>query len=327
MLRHFRDRAWHSTTWRQFAVQAASAARRLRAAGVSAVGPGADRLREPAGISHPRNRADGHPRRASAHLHHQHHGGPRAYPARLRGQRCGGVQRRFGAARGRRRQARPAHHNGAVRGDRGDDAAVERVSWPTRRGDLEDIAAETAEIPGRTGLPDLHVGHRRRAARRDAVASRHPVELPGRVHSRAAAAAGAGNLSLLPAALAQLRAHGRAVLLPQHWHRGGVFPRRRASRGGHAGRAADHPDHGATHSRRDPWPHRKPGGAGEGVEALVVRPCRRGRPAPRHGPTVGPSGPTARPIAGTAGARGRSEHVSAAGCGQPCPAGRGWSRR
>ena len=36
MLRSFRDGEWHGITWGQFALMAASAARRLRAAGVSA---------------------------------------------------------------------------------------------------------------------------------------------------------------------------------------------------------------------------------------------------------------------------------------------------
>ena len=126
----------------------------------------------------------------------------------------------------------------------------------------DDIALEAAAIPAeRAGLPDLHLRHRRRAKGVMLPHRCDPVELPRRVRAAAAAAAEGRDLSVLPAAVAQLRAHGRPVLPAQHRHRNRLLPRRRASGGRHADGAADHPDRGAARAGGDPHPRADPGGA------------------------------------------------------------------
>ena len=105
----------------------------------------------------------------------------------------------------------PGRGGGGLRGRR-------RV-MPWAGADRRSVAAGRYRARGRgdpaggAGLPDLHLRHRRRAARGDAAAPLHPVQLPRRGGADPSAASGAGGrVSVLPADRAQLRTHGRHVL-------------------------------------------------------------------------------------------------------------------
>ena len=206
MLRSFRDGAWRSIAWGEFGRMAASCARHLRAAGVAAGDRVVIVVGEPAGISDRRDRADGAARRSRCRP-------TRPTPCLITRISCGIPER------GRRscpplpspaRCARPAagRRVGTAGGDRwpaGTEAAAPRLlHWHELVAD-DDAAgryrARGGGHPGqRAGMPDLHVGHRRRAEGRDAAASLHPVELSRRVRIAAADAAAGRGVSVVLAA-------------------------------------------------------------------------------------------------------------------------------
>ena len=174
--------------------------------------------------------------------------------------RAGGhrLHRRAGAARGRPRPAaaRPAGGDGsgcrepaACAGYRLGRAGRRR--WRRR----DDIAAEAARIPadalacliytsGTGGAPKgVMLPHRAILSNcRGAFELLRPLRLTRR------------GLPVVPAAVAQLRAHRRPVLPAEHRHRDGLCPRRRTPGRRHAGGAADHHDHGAARAGGDPQP-------------------------------------------------------------------------
>ena len=156
----------------------------------------------------------------------------------------------------------------------------------------------------------------------------HPVELPRRVRAAAAAAAAGRGLPVLPAALAQLRAHGRPVLPAQHRHRDRLCARRRAPRGRHADGAADHPDRGAARAGGDPQPRPDAGGAAAGVAAGAVPAARWTSGCKRvDGQRLALAERAARSAARPAGAREGARPVRRAAARRRCRAARGWSRR
>ena len=139
----------------------------------------------------------------------------------------------------RHRRARPAGLHGRRGRDAGPPARwAEAMAEP---GDLPMLMAEVEQIPaGRARLPDLHLRHRRHPARRHAAAPRHAGELGRRARADRAAAARGRALPLLPAAVAQLRAHGRLLPAALDGHGGGLFARRRAAGRRIPGDPADH---------------------------------------------------------------------------------------
>ena len=278
LLRAYRDGRWDSVSWGEFGRRAASCARHLRAAGVAA----GDRV-----VIAAENRPE-YPIAETAlmairavpvpayttntvadHAHILRDSGARAAivssadPGR-QAARGGAPGRRPGPAGGdgqsggsRRRRPSPAGSSA-----RRHTAPLVRAG--RRHGAGRRHRPGSGRHPGHgSGLPDLHLRHRRRSQGRDAAAPLDPVELPRRLRAAAAAAATRRNLPVLPARLAQLRAHRRPVLPPEHRHRDRLCPRRGAFGGGPADRPPDHHDGGAARAGGDPQPRADPGGAAE----------------------------------------------------------------
>ena len=174
LIRAFHDNAWHSTNWAEFARMAASCARHLRAQGVE---PG-DRV-----VICAENRLD-YPVAEVALM------AIRAVPVPT--YTTNTVEdhvhilrelRRPRGDRVRRGNRRPHPAGGGPRGVRGSAAGNGRpaLGRHARRHTAARRyrAGRGADPSHRDGLPDLHLGHRRRAAWGDAAAPLHPVELPG----------------------------------------------------------------------------------------------------------------------------------------------------
>ena len=242
MLRHYRDGAWHGVSWGEFARRAASVARGLRAAGVAA----GDRvlivsesrpevpiletalmaIRAVPVPAYTTNTAGG-PRASAAR---QRRPGRRSPPPMALAERV-----QAGAKLVAGLDALFCMQPGCV-------PLIRANSRPTRRRPTTS-PAEAEQIPpgalacliytsGTSGLPRGVM----------TAAPGDPVQLPRRVRAGAAAASAKRDLSLVPAAVAQLRAHGRPVLPAQPRHRDRLFPRGRASAGRPGRGAADHPD-------------------------------------------------------------------------------------
>ena len=256
LLRAFRDGRWDSVTWGEFGRRAASCARQLRAAGVAA----GDRV-----VIAAENRPE-YPIAETAllairavpvpayttntvadHAHILRDSGARsaivstavlAGKLREAGRQAGGLDLLIvmdGPRRSRRRLptsarvVRPGRRHRAVRRHR---------------------AGSGRHSADGAGLPDLHLRHRRGAERGDAAAPLDPVELPWRVRAAAALAVEGRGLPVLPARLAQLRAHRRPVLPAQHRHGNRLCPRGRASGRGSVDRPPHHHDRGAASAWR-----------------------------------------------------------------------------
>ena len=232
--------------------------------------PRSDLRGESTGIPDRRNRADGDPCRAGAHLCHKHDRGSCPYPARLR-RSCGdrGVCRACRTAAA----GRPAcRRSGPAAGD-GSAGSCPGQPWAAMVADTappDDIPGSRADPAERARVPDLHLRNRRRTSGRDAAAS-----VPS-FRTAAARSSWCGRCklrtrSIFPTYRSPIATSTRsAIFLCQPGLRDRVCARRGTSRGGHADDTPDHPDSGAAGAGGDPGPGHDTGRTASPVEAGLL---------------------------------------------------------
>ena len=149
--------------------------------------PRAAGLGKPAGMADRRSRHHGRRRHYRAGLYHQHHRRPPASPEQFRRAPRHRLDPPAGRKGDRRRADRRPflrrhHHRPAqsAAGSRHRSTELAGGDGSGRRQHRSDPRARRQTAPHRHRLPDLHLGHRRRAQGRDAEPRLDPGQLPRR---------------------------------------------------------------------------------------------------------------------------------------------------